>query len=377
MSSFKVPVIRISKIHTHNNADTLELAQIEGYKSVVLKGQYKEGDIIVYIPEQSILPEDIIEILGLKGRLAGRDENRVKIIKLRGEVSQGIILSLDKAKTIAMNNGKVWNLTEGDDASEILNITKYNPPIPTHLAGDICNFYEARFNYDIENYQRYPNVLQENEPVQITEKIHGTFCGIGYLPNISHPDVFAQGHGVVFSKGLGSQGLVFYNNENNNRNLYVQTALSLGIFNKLKKVVEQEIFGPNNEPLYIFGEIFGNGVQDLSYGVHQHDNKKFRIFDAYVGSYGQGKYLNYDSKIQLAEILDIDTAPVLYTGPFTYDIAEKLRDGKETISGQETHIREGVVITPLINRYESSLGRVILKLISPDYALRKNATEYV
>lgn len=90
MSSFKVTVERL-EIHPHPNADALELAQVGLYRAVVPKGVYKSGEYAVYIPEQAILPPALIMELGLEGRLAGREKNRVKAIRLRGELSQGII----------------------------------------------------------------------------------------------------------------------------------------------------------------------------------------------------------------------------------------------------------------------------------------------
>ena len=77
----------------HPNADALEIAQIEDYMSLVQKGVYHTGDLVVYLPEASVVPQDVIEELGLEGRLAGKTKNRVKAIKLRGVLSQGLGVS--------------------------------------------------------------------------------------------------------------------------------------------------------------------------------------------------------------------------------------------------------------------------------------------
>lgn len=78
-------------IHAHPNADALELAQVGLYRAVVAKGAYRTGDIAFYIPEQAVLPPALIEELGLTGRPAGRAADRVKAVRLRGELSQGIV----------------------------------------------------------------------------------------------------------------------------------------------------------------------------------------------------------------------------------------------------------------------------------------------
>ena len=75
MSTFKVTAEKLV-IHPHPNADALELAQMGLYRAVVPKGVYKTGDYAVYIPEQAVLPDDLIEELGLTGRLAGEDRIR-------------------------------------------------------------------------------------------------------------------------------------------------------------------------------------------------------------------------------------------------------------------------------------------------------------
>src|SRR5271156_5459950 len=91
MATFEVKVYKL-KIEVHPNADALELAVVGDYRSCVRKGDFKTGDLGVYIPEGSIVPKWIVASLGLTGKLAGPDDNRVKAIKLRGILSQGLIL---------------------------------------------------------------------------------------------------------------------------------------------------------------------------------------------------------------------------------------------------------------------------------------------
>src|SRR4051812_34923701 len=94
MSDFQVRIVRIRNIEPIPGADNIELAVIGDYRSVIQKGQFNKGDIGVYIPEASVLPDWLVEQLGLIGRLAGPDKNRVKAIKLRGCVSQGILMPI-------------------------------------------------------------------------------------------------------------------------------------------------------------------------------------------------------------------------------------------------------------------------------------------
>ena len=95
MAKFECKVYEI-KIKEHPNADSLELAIIEGYQAIIPKNKFKEGDKVIYIPEQAIVSEKILEEMNLTGRLAGKKANRVKAIKLRGIVSQGLIYPAKK-----------------------------------------------------------------------------------------------------------------------------------------------------------------------------------------------------------------------------------------------------------------------------------------
>jgi len=80
MSTFSVPVTKITNIIPIEGADSIELAQVFGYQSVVGKGQYSVGDIVVYIPEAAIVPDWILHEMNLVGKLAGKEKNRVKAI---------------------------------------------------------------------------------------------------------------------------------------------------------------------------------------------------------------------------------------------------------------------------------------------------------
>src|SRR5581483_11604494 len=88
MSTFKVTAEKLT-IHEHPNADALELAQVGLYRAVVVKGRYQTGDWAIYVPEQAVLPQELIDELGLANYLSGRDHNRVVPVKLRGQLSKG------------------------------------------------------------------------------------------------------------------------------------------------------------------------------------------------------------------------------------------------------------------------------------------------
>jgi len=134
----------------------------------------------------------------------------------------------------------------------------------------------------------------------------------------------------------------------------------------------------------VLGEVFGASIQDLTYGAmaKEGDRPGFRVFDIFVSApHGthephQARYLNDDELESACKGLGLARVPVLYRGPFSKKVAEEYTNGKETVSGKKLHIREGIVIRPVIERRANNLGRVQLKSVSADYLLRKNGTEY-
>ena len=350
MSTFAAPVIRIRAIEPIPNADAIELAVVGDYRSVVRKGQFQAGDVAVYLPEASVLPDNLIERLGLTGKLAGGAKNRIKAIRLRGCLSQGILLADIPDKMV-----------EGDDVSAILGVIKYEPPIPASMAGEVANLFGQPLKYDIENFKAFPDILLDGEEVEMTEKAHGTFCGVAVIPGLDHTEMFG-GDGLASSKGLGAKGLVFKDNEANAYNIYVQAARSIGLHDRIRTTFPGKV-------VHVLGEVYGYGVQDLQYG---RKDRGFAVFDISI----DGAFLSRDALAAACITLGLDRVPVLYRGPFSRDVMMQHTDGK-TVIGYDAHIREGVVITPVVERRHDQIGRVILKSVSADYLLRKGeATEF-
>lgn len=357
MSTFTVTVHPVV-IEEHPNADALEIVRIGGYRSIVSKGRYKDGDLVAYIPEAAIIPEALQEELGVTGKLAGSAKNRVKAIRLRGIFSQGLIYP-------ARPN---WNV--GDDVQVELGITKYEPPVPESLRGDMFNAGSSfAFKYDIENFKREPNLFENGEEVVFTEKIHGTNCRITVVPeDVTHPE--CPNRLWVASKGLGAQGLCFKDLPDSPSNTYMRTAKQYFTPEVVAKISLM------SEPVSFFGEVYGKGIQDLHYGLAE---THFRVFDIFIGSPTTGFFVEYDEMVTMCDVLGLETVPLLYRGPFSKDALDEHTNGKETVSGRNAHVREGVVIRPVQERLNPALpmGRVQLKSVSENYLLRKGkTTEY-
>jgi hypothetical protein len=129
--------------------------------------------------------------------------------------------------------------------------------------------------------------------------------------------------------------------------------------------------GGRQNSVILFGEIYGPGVQDMDYGVPA-GQRGFRVFDISVN----GQYVSWASVKATCDQYGIETVPLLYVGPFSRAKVDELTYGPTTLGEPSCSFkgREGVVITPLIERWMGG-GRMILKSVSADYLDRKGAED--
>ncbi len=355
MSTLRVTVEELT-VHEHPNADALELAQVGLYRAVIAKGAYQTGEFALYIPEQAVLPAALIEELGLTGRLSGSAADRVKAVRLRGELSQGLVCRPRALADVDLAQAA----KEGTDFAELLGITKWAPPVPTTMDGDVEAAADLLPWVDVENLQRYPHIFEAGEPVVVTEKLHGTACLFTY--------VVEEERILVSSKGFGSKGLALKEDE---RNVYWRAVRGHGV----PAVAAALAARLGATRVGIFGEVYGAGVQDLSYGtdVRTADTPPgYAVFDVSAEIDGQVRWL--DAAVEDGEL---PLVPRLYEGPYDLGTVLELASGRETVSGREVHLREGVVIRSSTERYSPVVGgRAIAKAVSPAYLTRKGGTEY-
>ena len=154
-------------------------------------------------------------------------------------------------------------VVEGDDVTELLELVKYEPPIPISMQGEVRAVHGATLKYDIEDFKKYPEEFREGEPVVMTEKLHGTWCCLG-----RHTE-----HGpIVTSKGMSDKGLALLLDDANRNNLYVRT---WGTHQEAFESARTRI-AADGQSFYVLGEVYGRGVQDLHYGQ---PNPAFAVFD--------------------------------------------------------------------------------------------------
>lgn len=397
MSTFKCEVVSV-QIEPHPNADQIELARVGDYLSVVKKGQYKDGDLAVYIPEQAILPNWLLIQLGfwndlnLKGKLNGGAGNRVRAMRLRGVLSQGLLLTGVQSKDLAVGGdlaigGEPVNsagehdgpgsyvpvayFNEGDDAAEFLGIIKYESTLPSHMVGRTLGVdFGATHGYDFENLKKLPKLFDDGEDVVITEKIHGTLMSVSVVPTAQANDKYYRGRVVLTSKGMGARGCIL--DHNDETNLYAQAAKKHGLLDAMLDHAGQ-LADDHDKPVFLFGEVFGRtlggaGVQDLTYSGEPLD---YRAFDICIGNRGNEKYMGWNEFVDSCGRLDVMHVPLMYRGPYSKDIVLAHTDGETIIGGGGKQIREGVVVKSANEERNKHFGRKIAKSVSAAYLTRK------
>ncbi|WP_330350267.1 RNA ligase (ATP) [Streptomyces sp. NBC_00582] len=357
MSTLRVTA-EVLTVHEHPHADALELAQVGLYRAVVAKGAYRTGEAALYIPEQAVLPLGLVEELGLTGRLAGSRSDRVKAVRLRGELSQGIVC---RPKSLA-DVDLVRAAAEGTDFAELLGIVKWVPPIPPTMSGDVEAAADLLPWVDIENIQRHPDIFEPGEPVVLTEKLHGSACLLTYVAGDERV--------YVSSKGFGAKSLALVEDP---RNLYWRAMRGHGVAEAAARIAER--LGARR--VGVFGEVYGAGVQDLTYGADgRRETLGYAVFDVSVDVGGVVRWLDTAEVTGLLEG-ELPLVPRLFEGAYDSEAVLGIATGRETVSGRELHLREGVVIRPAVERYSTVTGgRAIAKAVSGAYLTRKGGTEY-
>jgi RNA ligase (TIGR02306 family) len=364
MSTFIVPILPISKVWHHPNADRLDLANVEGmtWQFVVGRDEYKPGDLVVYIPIDSVLPPDLIEFLGVGNFLAGSQKNRVKTARLRGELSQGLVVQLEKLvafKCISFDENMA-------DIREYLGIEKYDPPPIMSKSGNLVRMPEHVSVFDVEGADNYPDVVEVlmDEPVIVTEKLEGTNWWCSAAPD--------------GEEWVGQRNYAIQEVEGDKENVYWACARKQGLLEFAKRhAAEHGCF------CTLRGELLGPGIQKNYY---EYPDFKVHLF----GMQENREYLPSLRFFEECLKLPLDPPsdkkmPRIPWVPKLISIGENQRaadcptlrqwldgatiqaasNGKSMLHSKK--LREGIVVVPATEQHHSRVGRLMIKMRSPDY----------
>jgi len=322
-----------------DGADAIEVATIGGWKVVVKKGEYAVGDLAVYFEIDSWIPTELAPFLS-KGKepreFEGVKGERLRTIKLRGQLSQGLLVPLaeiDKFFEVPPH----WS--EDEDVTEILNIKKWEKPINAQLAG-VCkgNFPSLIPKTDQERVQNLKKEITNSQgsTFEVTEKYEGSSMTVYQM--------LVDGE---MSFGVCSRNMDLKETEGNS---FWATARAENI--EAKMVVVDEFW-----EFAIQGELIGPGIQGNIYGLSK---PEFHVFDVY--DIRAGEYLPPDARRALIARMGLKHVAVLnenYTLNQDVDQLIASAEGQSTMAKVE---REGIV-------FKETRGGFTFKAISNKYLL--------
>jgi RNA ligase (TIGR02306 family) len=339
----KLATIRkITDITPIEGADKIELVTVGGWKVVAAKDvNHKVGDLVVYCEIDSFLPiKEEFEFLrksSYKKMSDGTEGFRLKTIKLRGQVSQGLILPIKELSIFQFASSS--NLSEGDDVTNILGITKYEPPIPAELAGKVKGGFpsfipktdEERVQNLSKEYDEWK--LQSKHKFYVTEKLDGSSATY-YIKD-----------GVF---GVCSRNLELLETEGNT---FWKVARELDLENKMKSL---------NMNISLQGELIGEGIQGNPYKIKGQTVRFFTGFD--IDNF---KRISFPQLVVMLMKLNLQYVPVLnnefgFVLPDTIEGMLEYAENKSQLN--EDTEREGVVV-------RSMDGTISFKAISNKFLL--------
>lgn len=318
-STHRVEVVPVT-LAPHPNADSLSVVTVhDGYQAIVRTADWIGRTVGAYAPPDSVVPAGLVP--GIEGR--------IRAIRLRGLISEGLLLPAPDGAAV------------GDDVATVLGITHYDPPLQT-AGGDEASAPGGPFIpcYDVEAARRYGAALTIGERVIATEKIHGANARFTFRNGEMH---------------AGSR--TAWKSQTDERARPVLWWAALRAHPEVREWCEA------NPGWVLFGEVYGQ-VQDLRYG---RSDARIVIFDVFDGR----RFLSHDEARAAGPALP--WVPTLYDGPLvSLDALAAYAEGPSVLAASHgaEHVREGCVVRPSDERQHDAAGRVVLKFIGRDYLTR-------
>lgn len=211
MTKRKLASVRVvSGIRPIPKADRLEVAMIGGWRCVVPKGVFKEGDSGVYFEIDAVIPLGhpryaVLDRQAMDSPDGGRVA-RIRTLELRGELSQGLLLPTSDFPDVG-------SLSEGDDLTGLLGVLKWEDVIPDELVGLARGYLPGRIpRTSQERLQNCPEILLSEDEWEGTQKIDGFSMTVysldGYVGVCSHDVDLLERSDCPYWTAAIRQGLV-------------------------------------------------------------------------------------------------------------------------------------------------------------------------
>lgn len=312
---------RIAEVRPIEGADAIEAVRVDGWWVVAKKGEYEVDDLAVYLEVDSWVPHELAPFLskGEPREFNGVKGERLRTIKLRGQLSQGLLLPTYIVSDI-VSPGEPFAVEEGDDVTEILNIQKWEKPLDPRLAGTVRgNFPSFIPKTDQPRIQNLSRELEKYATMQweVTEKLDGSSMTI-YVKD--------DYNGVC------------------SRNLDLKEDINNSFWNLAIEGDYHACIRTTGRNLAVQGELIGSGIQGNLYNMSGHAFYCYDIFDI-----DEQRYLLPDERQRLCFMMAIQHVPVLGTFKMVSDVQVdqllELAEDKSKLNHKAE--REGVVFKSL------------------------------
>lgn len=373
-------IVTVDAVEPIEGYDRIALATVNGWHCVVGK-EMRAGDAAVYFEIDSLLPAT-----DERFAFCEKYKYRVKTQRMcKGKViSQGLLMPLSEFPELA-------SCAVGDFVTEKLGVKYYEPQdnIRKAPSGDKYKkmaqrhgklFAKQPFRWmmkrtwgrkllflffgkkkkdhgwpdwvrktDEDRIQNVPYILHGDTHWIATEKIDGsssTFTIRRGKHVWSKPEFFVCSRNVCFETGKES---CYYDT-----NIYTEMAEKYKMREVLGKLLEEN---PNESYITIQGEVYGEGVQKTTYGLHE---RRLAVFNLIYSSCGRV------SSVEMVRVMDrfgIPCVPILDFGvelPDDVDAVVAMADGKSQLY---EGMREGIV-------FRSMDGKQSFKAVSNEFLLK-------
>ena len=335
----------IADVQPIEGADKICKYKVNSWWVVDSVGKYAVGDKIIFCEVDSYLPIrpefEFLRKSSYKKMSDGTEGFRLKTIKLRGQLSQGLILPYG----LLLGENSYYPLVEDEDVSGRLGIVNYEPPIPSCLAGQVKgNFPSFLHKTDEPRVQNikpseYNSFKGKGDFFYATEKLDGSSCTF-YLKDGEF--------------GVCSRNMDLKETEGNT---FWKVAREQNVEKIMRDISEEH--GEGYTDFAIQGELIGEGVQGNPYKIKGHD---FYIFNIYTITYNG--YLEIDTLLDFRDKTGLKLVPLVqYYKPLPDTIEECLlmAEGKSELNPNTE--REGIVF----RYYDRSIS---FKAISNKFLLK-------
>jgi RNA ligase (TIGR02306 family) len=336
---------KIMDIQPIEDADKIEVASILGWKVVIGKGEFRVGDLCIYVEIDSVFPAR------LEFEFLAKSNYRVKTVRLRGQISQGLCLPLSVLPAPEITHGYCQEVVEskkdiiGFDMTDILGIVKYDPP-EVSGQGMIAGYTKGNF----PSYVPKTDEIRLQSKPRLLEEIQNIMCYVSVkVDGTSSTFVIKDGEIDVCSRNLSKK--------DEKSCVYWDIARKYNIVDILKKY----------DNIAIQGEIAGPGICKNKLGLKERELFVFDVYDI-----KRGEYYSYHEFITFCNDNKLQIVPIKYhcmCGEKT--VEEMIYMSQGTYMNE--HGQEGIVVRPLIEQRSKVLrgSRLSFKVINPEYLLKQ------